>query len=231
MTIKLATKLAPLFLLPLLLAPAAVRASAIYSYTGQNFNGGDSWIFTNHNVLGPTNTFSFTFNTALAANLVMQSEIGAVTAWQAEAVNTPASLIGSAVANSSIDALNFSTDALGNIIDWAVSLSGYTDDIYHNGILGKEVIVSTKDYESIGFYNPPGYISWPYRANGLYGYAYCGGYACQNGGGGTWVMATNNNPSGGVGSVGSGAALPEPASIALLGLGLAGLGYTRRRKD
>lgn len=212
-----------------LFASMTARADVVYSYVGQSFTIVDSWLYTNGNMLGNTNAFKFTFGTALGANLVMQSVAGGLTAWEAEVLNTPRSRIGSGVANSSVDQLKVSTDAAGHIIDWSISLTGYTDDIYHGGILGKEFFSSSKTTEALTFYNPPGYTSWLSGSRGgAYGLAYCYGPTCfDSATPGAWsITEQGNNPGSGQGGT-----LPEPSALALAGLALAALaGQARVRR-
>ncbi len=206
------------------LALQPARADVVYSYVGQAFTVVDSWLYTNGNMLGNTNAFKFTFGSALGANLVMHSVAGDLTAWQAEVLNTPRSRIGSTVANSSVDLLKVSTDAAGHIIDWAIMLTGYTDDIYHNDILGKEVFSSSLGTEAVAFYNPPGYTSWlsGYR-NGAYGLAYCAGFSCSDvATPGTWTVNTSGPTGGG--------SLPEPSTLVLVGLSLTAAWRGRARQ-
>lgn len=207
------------------LAPLPARADAVYTYVGQAFTIVDSWLYTNGNMLGNTNAFKFTFGSALGANLVMQSVGGDLTAWEAEVLNTSRSRIGSAVSGSSVDLLKVSTDASGNIVDWAIGLTGYTDDIYHQGILGREFFSSSRGTEAVTFYNPPGYSSWLSGSRGgAYGLAYCYGPSCSDAGTpGAWAASITAAAS-------TDGRLPEPSTLALVGLSLAAAWRGRRRQ-
>lgn len=204
------------------------QAAVIYNYVGQNYTVVDSWLETNHDILSRTNAFSFTFGTALGGNLAGQSVAALVTDWSAQVYNTPRTHIGSDVANSSIDQFKVWTDASGHITNWAIGLTGYTDNIYHDGILGKEFFSSSLGTEAVTFYNPPGRTSWlsGYR-NGAYGLAYCMGFSCDDAVRGTWsetvtAPANPGNPGGTV---------PEPSSLALAGLAVCGWVARRSRRS
>jgi hypothetical protein len=208
------------------LVSAPAQASVTYTHTGLAFTQYDSWLYSNYNLLGDRNIFSFSFANALGANLSNQSVSALVTDWYATVKDTPKTKIGSAVtdSNSKINTFSVSTDATGKITNWSINVTGFTNDIYPN-VLNMEVLSESPGTDAIGIYNPLGYpATWPYRGGAIpgvtgdnYGLAYCMGFSCTAGNEPAWQVSVSS--------------VPEPESYAMLVAGLGLLGGVARRKS
>jgi hypothetical protein len=115
--------------------------------------------------------------------------------------------------NSAIDNFNLLIDSLGLIQEWNIGVSTLS---LVSGVGDTVLVIETTNTSS-----PARVIDG--GANGI-----CSQWASPGGcfeyTGGTGFGQVENNP-------GSWTAVPEPATLALFGLGLAGLGFARKKKN
>jgi hypothetical protein len=190
MNIKCVGKL--LFLLTSLSASSGALASITYDYTGQDFTFASGAYTTADKITG-----SITFSSALPDNMT-QGAVTPVSFSFTDGVQTVTNLSP----RTFPDAINFGTDALGNITSWNLNLfffSATTRSVFNINFVPAIGVGGIGDFDQLDTCSP-GCSLTEEGSNGLAG---------------TWVIA---------------APVPEASTWAMMILGFFGIGFMAYRR-
>jgi len=197
-----------------LIFPVSAWATVIYTYTGQNFDEvfGTAGYATSMNVAG-----SFTRSSLLPSDTPLTDYSASISSYSFQDGVNPFT-----EANSAIDYFGLQTDLLGNIVEWEISVSTLS---LVSGVGKTVLVIETSNSPSSG--SPRKIdggsvgtcVSWD-STTGCYEYNW------DSQGDGSGLLRGDSYEPGSWTS----SAVPEPTTLTLMGLGLAGIGYRRKRK-